>query len=46
MTLPRDVFEAVEWLISQGFTRDGAIEEIEEKLRLPITQEIKDMIPG
>ncbi|KKM95076.1 hypothetical protein LCGC14_1191770 [marine sediment metagenome] len=45
MNLPADVFNAVEWLISQGFTRDGAIEEIEERYRLLIPQDIKDRIP-
>ena len=45
MTEKADVFNAVEWLISQGFTRDGAIEEIEERYRLLIPQELKDRIP-
>ena len=45
MTLPRGVFEAVEFYMKQGMTRDEAIHEIEEKLRLPIQQEIKERIP-
>ena len=45
MTLPRDVFEAVKYYMSKGMTRDEAIHKIEEVLRLPIPQEVKDRIP-